>query len=531
MSLPFPAIGRAAARLAGTAIALGLLALQGCASLPERVERSATFAFNDTTDTPLARIAAASTPAAQRTLSGFRVLPTGDHSLDARIALARRAARSIDAQYYQVHDDAVGRRFLRELRDAAARGVRVRLLLDDFYTTGHDALFIEFAAHDNVEVRLFNPLPSRSVSTTRRVLASLHEFSRINHRMHNKLFVADNALAVTGGRNIGDEYFMSGTAANFIDLDVLATGVVVRDLSEAFDVYWNSEHTYPIGSVAGRAADVAAARRSFERRVQAAASEWAVEPRDMFGRPSVARQLDAGRLSLHHAPARVLVDTPDKVRRTRTQSPEGTAFFEAVKMMRSARSEVLMASPYFIPGERGVELMRETVGHGVRMSVLTNAADATDEPLVHFAYARYRHEMLRAGVQIYELGGQLVRQSNELGIFGSSAGRLHAKVAVIDRRWVLVGSMNLDARSARANTEVSLSIESPGLAGELSSLVERGGHLAGAYKLRLAQDGDHIEWVSRNGEHEVVTRDEPGATPLSRLWLWMLSRFVSEDLL
>jgi putative cardiolipin synthase len=529
MSSSRRAIGRSVRRF--VEVWVTVLVLQGCAGLPASVERSATFAFTDTGETPLARIADASMPDAQRALSGFRILPTGDFSLDARIALARRARRSIDAQYYQVHGDAVGHRFLRELRDAAARGVRVRLLLDDFYTTGQDALFIEFAAHANVEVRLFNPLPSRANSSTRRVLASLHEFGRINHRMHNKLFVADNALAVTGGRNIGDEYFMSGAQANFIDLDVLASGAVVRQLSGAFDAYWNSEHTYPLASIAGGAADSATARADFEQRVKAVAGEWAVEPQDMFGRPSVARQLDAGRIDLHHAPARVLVDSPDKVRRTREQSPEGTAFFEAVSLMRSARAEVQMASPYFIPGKRGVELMRETIGHGVRMSVLTNAADATDEPLVHFAYARYRHEMLRAGVQIYELGGRLVGQSAELRILRSSLGRLHAKVAVIDRRHVMVGSMNLDARSARANTEVSVSIESPALANELSSLMQRGEHLVGAYRLRLAQDGDHIEWVSRSGEHEVVTREEPGATLLSRLWLWLLSHFVSEDLL
>jgi putative cardiolipin synthase len=528
---PRPAIGRAASRFASLGIALALLLLQGCASLPAGVERSASHAFTDTAATPLARIAEASTPPAQRALSGFRILPTGDHSLDARIALARRATRSIDAQYYQVHADAVGHRFLRELRDAAARGVRVRLLIDDFYTTGLDAMFVEFAAHANVEVRLFNPLPSRSVSTTRRVLASLYEFGRINHRMHNKLFVADNALAVTGGRNIGDEYFMSGEQANFIDLDVLASGAVVRQLSEAFDTYWNSEHTYPLASIVRAAADAAAARAAFEQRVAAAATEWAVEPHDVFGRPSVTRQLNAGRLDLHHAPARVLVDSPDKVRRTRGQSPEGTAFFEALALMRGARAEVVLASPYFIPGERGVELMRETLGNGVRLAVLTNAADATDEPLVHFAYAKYRHEMLRAGVQIYELGGRLSGQAQELRLLRSSVGRLHAKVAVIDRRHVMVGSMNLDARSARANTEVSVSIDSPALAGELSSLMERGGHLVGAYKLRLAEDGDHIEWVSRHGEQEIVTRDEPGATPLSRLWLWILSHFVDEELL
>jgi putative cardiolipin synthase len=202
-----------------------------------------------------------------------------------------------------------------------------------------------------------------------------------------------------------------------------------------------------------------------------------------------------------------------------------------IALMRGARSEVMVASPYFIPGERGVELMREGIANGVSMRVLTNAADATDEPLVHFAYARYRFDMLRAGVSIHELGGTLVTQSRDLGIFRSSSGRLHAKVATIDRRWLIVGSMNIDSRSARANTEVSLAIDSPTLAGEILGLVERTGHVAGSYKLRLAQDGEHIEWVSRNDESEVVTRDEPGATVLSRLWLWLVSNFISEDLL
>ena len=532
MPLQPPALGHTTWRPAAWWLVLLVCVLQGCAFLPATVARSATFAFTDTADTPLARLVVASTPEAQRGLSGFRILPTGDYALDARLALARRAVRSIDAQYYQVHSDAVGHRFLRELRDAAGRGVRVRLLVDDFYTTGHDAMLADLAAFPNVEVRLFNPLPSRAGSTAQRVMASLHEFGRINHRMHNKLFVADNALAVSGGRNIGDEYFMSSTAANFIDLDVLAAGPIVARLSDAFDAYWNSEHSYPIASIVPAHDDAASARARFDQLVaKQSAGEWPVAPRDMFNRPSVGRQLEAGRVELHLATARVLVDSPDKVRSTSGQVSEGTAFFDAINLMRSARAEVVMASPYFIPGERGVDLMREAIGHGVRMSVLTNAADATDEPMVHFAYARYRHAMLRAGVQIYELGGHLVAQSSDLGTFRSSAGRLHAKVAVIDRRHVIIGSMNLDPRSARANTEVSLAIDSPALAGEILGLVERSGHLAGSYTLRLAADGDHIEWVSRSGEREVVTRDEPGATPLSRMWLWVLSNFVGEELL
>jgi putative cardiolipin synthase len=506
------------------------LVLAGCVHLPREVARLPSSALADSAGTPLARIVEASLPAGTQGQSGFRILPTGDFAFDARLALAARAVKTIDAQYYQVHSDAVGHRFLRALRDAAARGVRVRLLIDDFYTTGQDPLLAQFAAHPNVQLRLFNPLPSRAGSSARRVMASLHEFGRVNHRMHNKLFVADNALAVAGGRNIGDEYFMSGAQANFIDMDALAAGPIVRELSAAFDRYWNSQYTYPFESIARPAGDAAAAQAGFEQRLRIVDGEWPVASHDMFGRVSVGDELAAGRLSLAPASARLLVDVPDKVKGLSTPTNAGTAMADAVTLMRQARSEVVMASPYFIPGERGVELMREAIAQGVHMSVLTNAADATDEPLVHFAYARYRQQMLQAGVSIYELGGKLVAQSRDLGIFHSSLGRLHAKVSVIDRRWVTIGSLNLDLRSARANTEQTLAIESPTLAHEVLSLVERSGHVAGAYKLRLDEDG-RIEWVSRDGDAEVVTRDEPGATPLSRLWLWLLSSFVGEDLL
>src|SRR5437764_14423868 len=213
--------------------------LAGCASLPERTPAPPTVALADVADTRLGRVAAAATPAASRDLSGFRLLPEGETAFNARIALARRAERSLDVQYYLIRDDDVGLQFLRELRDAAARGVRVRLLVDDLYTAGEDELFAGLAAHPNVEVRVFNPLPARAGSFGTRLLFSLHEFGRINHRMHNKLFVADNTFAVSGGRNIANEYFMRSAAANFIDLDVLSSGPVVRELSAVFDSHWN----------------------------------------------------------------------------------------------------------------------------------------------------------------------------------------------------------------------------------------------------------------------------------------------------
>jgi cardiolipin synthase C len=209
----------------------------GCTSLPPLPERAASTAMSDTTGTDLGLLAAASLEQAGPGESGFRLLPTGDFAFDARLALARRAERSLDAQYYQLANDSIGLQFLRELRDAARRGVRVRLLVDDLYTGSEDELFCSFAAIPNVEVRLFNPLPSRGGSPLRRIISSAHEFSRINLRMHNKLFIADNRFSVSGGRNLADEYFMRSTEANFIDMDVISAGPIVRELSQVFDRY------------------------------------------------------------------------------------------------------------------------------------------------------------------------------------------------------------------------------------------------------------------------------------------------------
>ena len=229
------------------ALALFLL-LAGCAGLPKEVERPPSYAVADTANTALGRLAVAGAPDAQQ--SGFRLLPMPAYSMHARLELARRAQRSIDIQYYLVQNDETGRYLLRTLRDAAERGVRVRVLIDDLYTAGADTLLASLAAHPNVEVRLFNPFPAGRDRLLTRLGASLLDIDRIHRRMHNKLFVADNAMAVVGGRNIANEYFMRNAGSNFIDIDTLVTGAVVPRLSSLFDMYWNSPFVYPIESLA-----------------------------------------------------------------------------------------------------------------------------------------------------------------------------------------------------------------------------------------------------------------------------------------
>ncbi len=244
--------------------------LGACTSLPPRAPDAAAPAALSLVDTPLARLAADSTPPTKRHLSGLRLLPSGEHAFDARVALARQATRTLDAQYYTLADDAAGRRFVRELRDAAARGVHVRLLLDDLHSGEAVDLLAGLAAHAGVEVRLFNPLPVRVGSPLTRLTLSAHQFDRLNRRMHNKLFIADGRIAISGGRNIGDEYFMHAHAANFVDLDLLCTGLVLNALNASFEQYWHSPFAYPLKRLTAAGND-AGLRERFEQHMQAPA--------------------------------------------------------------------------------------------------------------------------------------------------------------------------------------------------------------------------------------------------------------------
>jgi len=494
------------------------LALSACATLPEPQASAEVPTPQHLDNTALARITADSTPPGKQPLTGLRLLPGGDHALDARLALARHAERTLDLQYYVLAGDSAGRQLLRALRDAAQRGVRVRLLLDDLHSADVAPLLAALAAHDGVEVRLFNPLPLRVGSPMARLLLGPGSFEQKHRRMHNKLFIADGQVAITGGRNIGDEYFMKASAANFVDMDILCTGAALPELRQVFEHYWHSAHAVPLQQLQPGVATPLPLGDTPAPAVPGA--------RDVLGHSAIGRQLDAGHLELVFARVQVLADAPDKV----LHSPQlaDSALGQGLQQLRSARSEVVIVSPYFIPGVRGMAMLREAAAAKVRVSVLTNSMAATDEPVVHQAYARYRTALLDIGVTLHELSPGLSRKAGVFGDFRSSDGRLHAKVAVADRRWVLLGSMNMDGRSAYANTELGLLIDSRELAWQLRSLLHRA-HDSSSYRVRLAGHG--IEWVARDGSAEKVYLDEPGAGLGLRLKSSLLSLFVAEELL
>jgi len=404
----------------------------------------------------------------------------------------------------------------------------VRLLVDDLYTAGEDPLLTGLAAFANVEVRLFNPLPSRSDSFYWRILSSLNDFSRINHRMHNKLFIADNAFAVAGGRNMADEYFMRSETANFIDLDVMASGPVVRGLSAEFDRYWNSPHVYPVAAVAG-APPPDTARQGFDDRIAASGPDIAERPQDVLGQTPVGQQLDAGRLTQVFAPARVFADSPDKVAGVDLATEGPTVNDQTLALFARAQDSVAIVSPYFIPGERGMTMMKRagaTQENG-RVTVITNSLGATDEPLVYAEYAKYRLQMLQAGVRIYEIAPTLRRTGPTFPDFRKSLSRLHAKVAVIDERLSFIGSMNLDGRSALQNTEIGLVIDSKEIAATLIAL-SRNTLALESWRLRLSPDGSQIQWVEAEPDgREKVHLHEPDDSLWLRLQFWLLLPFVN----
>jgi phosphatidylserine/phosphatidylglycerophosphate/cardiolipin synthase-like enzyme len=520
------------------ACALALAAwVAGCSSLPASAPPPPpSHAVAASSDTALGAVAAQA--AEHGGQSGFRALPQAAFALDARIELIRRAQVSLDVQYYLVGNDTVGRTLLRELHAAARRGVRVRLLVDDYYTLGMDATLLGLAqCAGNTEVRLFNPFTSGRGSAAGRALNFMADFRRLNHRMHNKLLLADGAMAIVGGRNMADEYFQQHAQANFLDFDVLAVGPVTGQLGHLFDTYWNSPRVVAVQALADTAVAPDQLCSAFEQAVVAVEPARATlvpgAQRDLYGRPALGADLDQGLPQLIWADARAYADSPDKIGFERRPEAFATTVTHAtIVSLREARSEIVLVSAYFIPGQVGLAQLGEARRDGKAVRVITNAMAATDEPLVAAAYQRYRVPMLKAGVELFELSSsQLKSDARMRETFGVSTGSLHAKLAFIDRRTVLLGSMNLDPRSAWTNTELGLRIDSAELAGQLADLPGIAAGI-GAYQVKLGPDGTDLQWIPvAQGAAAQPLSAEPDIGALARMKVMFLSLFVAESLL
>lgn len=521
-----------------------LLALTGCSSLPTNVERPPSSAWATPEATGLGQLARSLQPASRSggAESGFALLTSADMALQARLALVDAAEKTLDIQYYAIHADPTTALLFTRLRAAAARGVRVRILLDDFNSTGRDAQVLRLAFVPNIALRLFNPLPGGRGSLMLRILGSLDDVPRIQRRMHNKIFVADNAWAITGGRNLGETYFGQGDATQFIDTDLLATGPVVRALSTSFDSYWNNELAYPMQSLVSR--DELDALRAQQTASAAPPSDTVGSAPPATARPPrpelpVVAPLDVREIPLTWAPAAVLVDKPSKIAAdaAETEDRQDTVVDGLLQLVAQARRELLIVSPYFVPGERMMAQFIALRARGVRIRILTNSLASNDAPLAHVGYARYRTALLEAGIELFEMRAAAGGTPGGISGSGSTPGSrasLHSKLVVMDGRLLVVGSMNLDLRSQLQNSEVALVVRSPALARSAAQLIET--TLAGA-TYRVQQVNGQLVW-SAAGPPPPGT--DPPAGPLTtepdtgvglRLLLWLIGPLAPDEML
>jgi putative cardiolipin synthase len=487
-------------------IVVALTWIIGCSSLPKDIHQPPSSAIDDGNSTTLGRNFAG-VVAAHPNQSGVFLLGNGLDAFVGRALLARLAERSIDVQYYMFHQDTVGRLLIDQLIKAADRGVRVRMLIDDIYGSEADDVWTAIDAHPKMEVRLFNPF----VRDASRNLQWITRFRDVNYRMHSKSFTVDNQATIVGGRNIGDEYFDANPDLAFADLDMLAIGPVVPDVSEAFDQYWNSDWAYPASALTQPAtpeqlSDLRVRMDQFFRSEASAAYIQALKHSDL------ATALRAGRTQFKWAEAKVIHDSSEKKARGEDWQAE-LLISQLWPYMQRATDEMLIVSPYFVPGKKGADALCALSARGVKVRILTNSLASNDVSAVHAGYARYRKQLLKAGVVLYELDEQVKKAVKKKFTWlpGLSKSSLHAKTMVLDRKAMFVGSMNLDQRSLNINNEIGILFLNPEVAGQSAEAFDR--HIERvAFRLELftgSNGSESLRWHLKKDDGEVVYDTEP----------------------
>ncbi|VTU36099.1 phospholipase D family protein [Variovorax sp. RA8] len=568
-------------RSCAAALCSTFLLLSACAELPQNVHRPVSTALASPAGTPLAALVQERRQAVSaRNESGFMLLDGPPAAYGSRLALAEGARKTLDLQYYAIHADASTERLLTAVREAAARGVRVRILLDDFHSTGRNASVMRLAFVPNIEMRMFNPVPGSRGSSLARMFNAIEDASRIQQRMHNKLFIADNVLGVTGGRNLGDAYFGNAQAGNFVDMDVLAAGPIVQDLSRSFDAYWNNERAYPVQSLVTRE-ELDALRNEARGERDKDVNTGAPRPPDGEPRPRGAaptgeqqnrawdeQPMDLRTASLVWAPAAVLVDKPAKIpadrpgagadtrkapslvvsqqgQRRTAAAPRGsldgavdaaangdTVVEGLLQMIGQAQRDLLIISPYFVPGPDMKQAFASALARGVKIRVLTNSLASNDAPVAHVGYARHREDLLAMGIGLYELRSEQAGLGSAFGSTGGSTGEsrsmLHSKVLVMDGRLLVVGSMNLDLRSQLQNTEIALLIRSDELSRVAAGQIETAMH-KGAW--RVDRSDGRLVWRAPQDSGLKDSTTEPDASVGLRLLLKLFGPFAPDRLL
>jgi putative cardiolipin synthase len=505
-------------RVAGLLIAVASIGLAGCRSLPERVAPVET-----------------SLPAAQYgSLADFGerieamlgsgesahwLLDRNELALEARLALADEAAESLDLQYFVWQSDASGHLLADRALHAADRGVRVRVLIDDFGVSGKGGDVLKLDAHPNIEVRNFNPWSTRGnrLGTSTEFLTRAYV---LNRRMHNKTIIADGRFAVLGGRNIGDRYF--GLYDNFVqnDLDLMVAGPAAGEVAVTFDAFWNSEHAYRVASFEydqRPRTPLETTRAEMHSSIESNAALLGAFPTEPADWSNYLEELVA---TFAPALSQVLWESPDILDASR---PRLYADFK--KLVASASSEVLISSPYFIPDEEFRALLRDLVARGVRVVVVTNSLATNNHVVAHTGYKKWRREILAAGVELYELRAD----AEALSLYVTPPGKadrlgLHSKAVVVDKERAFVGSPNVDPRSMVLNTEIGVVGDGPALAERVLALIERDISPANAWRVTMDEEG----WLTWTNGDEVVRR-QPAQNFLQRTIEFLLNLLPIKD--
>jgi putative cardiolipin synthase len=496
-------------KLAAVFVLSGLLA--GCATVSFDQPKTYSTAIVDNSDTRLG-LDAAAVAMRHEGGSGFYPLNRGMDALGVRLRLAERAQKSIDLQYFLMKNDTAGAVIANALLKAADRGVRVRFLLDDVFTSVPDDSFLLINQHPNIDIRIFNPISRRGLY----MLNFVGHFSQANRRMHNKSFTVDNAVSVVGGRNLADEYFGLKTDSVFVDFDVLAMGPIAAEISHSFDEYWNHPRAVPVDQFIDdkKREDLETVRAEIAEEfdgIYNTVYEQALNSK-------LLQDLIANRQPLFAGQARVLADSPDKLVNQINETHMRLAM-DLRDVILSAEKEVVFISPYYVPGKRGVQFVRDLVAKGMRVVVLTNSLASNNHVPVHSAYTRYRRDVIRAGVELYEARANAAREIKK-DATAPDAMTLHTKAFIIDRRKLFVGSLNLDPRSIELNAEMGLLIDSAEMVDDLTHDMDQ--TLATlAYRVILNDKG-RLEWHCRIDGRDVIETTEPLANGWLRFKAWLM---------
>jgi len=489
---------------------LALLSLGGCAALPDNTQRTEPLHYTDTDDTRLGQVLDKRAPANAEGQSGYIVLGNGLDAFVARATLAQLAERSIDTQYYMMHSDEVGKLFANELLKAANRGVRVRLLLDDIDEGNRDFNIAIYDSHPHIEVRIFNPF----ARNTGRTLQYLTGFGKQTRRAHNKSFTVDNQATIVGGRNIGDEYFDADPNLAFADMDVMAIGPVVPEVSDEFDEYWNSEHAYPMTTLLPEAENegLDKLRQDMDVFYQQKSTSVYI---DALENSDFAKALMNKTAQFSPAKAIVIHDSSEKLTKGKDWQKD-LLISQLAPFIQQANEEFILVSPYFVPGQRGADALCKLSEQGVRVRILTNSLVSNDVAAVHTGYMRHRKQLLRCGVKLFELNEQIkkVQGKHFTWLPGLSKSSLHAKTMAFDHKAMFVGSFNFDQRSLHINNEIGILFYEPGISNKVMKHFDQ--HIEKvAFRVELVTNkngSESLRWVGIEDGKQVIFDAEPYAS-------------------